>query len=497
MNSQSQELLRDYHENEEEEASNCLRQRAHRAIAPRSSSESSKAAASASPTSSPTCSRVLRPLSALSGHLLRPPFLCSLLAFHPHFLVSLLVHALSSFDDDPIARQVVHLVSALCESAAASLSADFVARVSDRLSSGALAWSLRHLYTLHCLGILLNCQQNNPYAHIREKYGLITNLVEGLQLPSEEIRGEILFVLYKVSVLQYASEVGIGTDFLFAFCPKLLRLSLEALMKTQSDVVRLNCVAFLTMLAQRRLFGAAYAVLVDLNSNGSSKDATLCLPSDPIDFLILLEQKNSRNLELSSCQSAISLISYTSSLYDERLADDKLVLASLEKYILWLFQQEKLSTPLSYQLLKFSGKNIANGIIVHGKNSHMVNVNLIAELIAGGDNHGSTLLVSLLTQLLEKGHENDIISEVNLVATIVNIFPIASDQLCLHVHHEILSDDECCLAVTMKLINIITTRAADGWNQECLLAIGILCLILHHSSNEVLVGANFPTRIFA
>ncbi|CAL8992252.1 unnamed protein product [Prunus brigantina] len=188
--------------------------------------------------------------------------------------------------------------------------------VSDSLSSGALAWSRRHLYTLHCLGVLLNCQQNNPYAHIRDKYGLITNLVEGLQFPSEEIRGEILFVLYKVSVLQYASEVGVGTDFLFAFRPKLLSLSLEALMKTQSDDVRLNCVTFLTMLAQRGLFGAAYAV--DLNSNGSSKDATPCLPSDPIDFLILLEQKNSRNLELSSCQSAISLISYTSSLYDER-----------------------------------------------------------------------------------------------------------------------------------------------------------------------------------
>ncbi|VVA38601.1 PREDICTED: PRD1 [Prunus dulcis] len=68
--------------------------------------------------------------------------------FHPHFLVSPLVHALSSFDDDPIARQVVHLISGLCDSAAASLSADFVARVSDRLSSGALAWSRRHLHTV-------------------------------------------------------------------------------------------------------------------------------------------------------------------------------------------------------------------------------------------------------------------------------------------------------------------------------------------------------------
>ncbi|CAB4263616.1 unnamed protein product [Prunus armeniaca] len=51
-------------------------------------------------------------------------------------------------DDDPIARQVVHLISVLCDSAAASLSADFVARVSDHLSSGALAWSRRHLYTV-------------------------------------------------------------------------------------------------------------------------------------------------------------------------------------------------------------------------------------------------------------------------------------------------------------------------------------------------------------
>ncbi|VVA36384.1 PREDICTED: PRD1 [Prunus dulcis] len=333
-------------------------------------------------------------------------------------------------------------------------------------------------------------------------------------------------------------------------------------------------------------------VLVGNDSGQPIRDATLCLPSDPIDLLFLLGQKNSRNLELSSCQSAILLILYTSSLYDERLADDKLVLASLEQYILvnssdlqggstdpstvmrlvylyglyrglakvsyqipyspeaerilfkilsenewdlpsarihpislkWLFQQEKLSTPLSYQLLKFCGNNIGNGIIVHGKNSHMVNINSIAELIAGGDNHGATLLVSLLTQLLEKeGHEHGIISVVHLVGTIIDIFPVASDQLWLHgigsalrnlfcestytqspqistpvlvlifkilcsVHHGTLSDDECWLAVTMKLINIITTRAADGWNQECLIVTGILCLILHHSSNEVLIA---------
>lgn len=58
---------------------------------------------------------------------------------------------------------------------------------------------------------------------------------------SEEIRGEILFALYKVSMFQYASEDGDGTDVLLAFCPKLLHLVVDALIKTQVDDVRLNC----------------------------------------------------------------------------------------------------------------------------------------------------------------------------------------------------------------------------------------------------------------
>lgn len=59
---------------------------------------------------------------------------------------------------------------------------------------------------------------------------------------SEEIRGEILFVLYKISILQYADKDDAATDVLYPFCPKLLQLSLETLVKTQSDDVRLNCV---------------------------------------------------------------------------------------------------------------------------------------------------------------------------------------------------------------------------------------------------------------
>lgn len=48
------------------------------------------------------------------------------------------------------------------------------------------------------------------------------------------------------------------------------------------------------------------------------RDAALHLPTDPIDLLFLLGQKSSNNVELFSCQSAVLLILFTSSLYDDR-----------------------------------------------------------------------------------------------------------------------------------------------------------------------------------
>ncbi|PON95525.1 Armadillo-type fold containing protein [Trema orientale] len=219
-------------------------------------------------------------LSQLSIALSQPPFLRSLLAFHPLLLISPLVSALSSFDDAPIASQVTDLVAALCRASAdsSSVHGSFVARVSDRLSSGALGWSRRQVFMLHCFGILLKCEKDNPYVHIKDKYGLVSNLVGGLQLPSEEIRGEILFVLYRLSVLQDDD----GVDILPTFCPKLLHLSLEALVKTQIDDVRLNCVALLTVLAQRGLFVNAFTVDTISMYSGEA-DSLMQMTEDGID----------------------------------------------------------------------------------------------------------------------------------------------------------------------------------------------------------------------
>lgn len=97
--------------------------------------------------SSPTI-HVSYALSQLSCSLSIPQFLHSIVTFHPHFLVSPLVASLSSFDDEPIAEQLVHLIINLSASSDPSVCREFVARVSDRVSSGALGWSSRQLHSV-------------------------------------------------------------------------------------------------------------------------------------------------------------------------------------------------------------------------------------------------------------------------------------------------------------------------------------------------------------
>ncbi|XP_078433668.1 protein PUTATIVE RECOMBINATION INITIATION DEFECT 1-like [Wolffia australiana] len=195
-------------------------------------------------------------------------FARELRAVHGHLLVLPLVHVLSSYDDEPLARQTLDLVSDLCDNSrdrdrrapCESLTRDFVARIADRLSSGALAWSRRQLFMLHCLGVLLDRGgASNPSSYIRNKADLVQNLVTGLRLPSEEIRGEILFVLYKLFSADDRNYEDNDHDdddaleeYLVGF--KLMRLSLEVLLKTQNDDVRTNCIAFLTVLVRRGCF---------------------------------------------------------------------------------------------------------------------------------------------------------------------------------------------------------------------------------------------------
>ena len=66
---------------------------------------------------------------------------------HSHFLVSPLLKALSSFDDQPIANQLINLILKL-SSESESFSAHFVATLSHHLASRALAWTRPQLFTV-------------------------------------------------------------------------------------------------------------------------------------------------------------------------------------------------------------------------------------------------------------------------------------------------------------------------------------------------------------
>ncbi|CAO2831412.1 unnamed protein product [Amaranthus hypochondriacus] len=202
-------------------------------------------------------------ISQLYHAISQPSFLSPLLSFHFHIILSPLIYSLSSFDDEQIAKQVIDVVSQLSDSGGFSVSGDFVAKIADVLTSGELTWSRRQVYSLHCLGVLLT-RQEDTYACIKYKSSLINNLIMGLKLPSDDIRGEIMFVLYKICIIQHSSKDNEGADVLFEYCSIILRLSLDALMKTQRDDVRLNCLALLKALGQRGYLSNAFSSEFDM-----------------------------------------------------------------------------------------------------------------------------------------------------------------------------------------------------------------------------------------
>ena len=62
-----------------------------------------------------------------------------------------------------------------------------------------------------------------------------------------------MFVLYKICIVQHSSKDDEGADVLFEYCSIILHLSLDALMKTQRDDVRLNCLG-LSLISENHLY---------------------------------------------------------------------------------------------------------------------------------------------------------------------------------------------------------------------------------------------------
>lgn len=150
----------------------------------------------------------------------------------------------------------------------------------------------------------------------------------------------------------------------------------------------------------------------------------------------------------------------------------------------WLFQQESITESLCHQILKFCRNyNLEGDAMINGSSNQTVNVQTLAELVSIEDNYGARIFVCILAQLAEEdGQEHDIISVLNLMATMIHLCPAASNQLSLHeigtairtqcfstttfmpililvfstlssVHPKTLSTDQSWVAVTMKVSN--------------------------------------------
>ncbi|GLJ47067.1 hypothetical protein SUGI_0993670 [Cryptomeria japonica] len=185
---------------------------------------------------------------------------------HRHFLVSPLSLAVCSASDQTLANDITNVITKLCTitvtnstidgNAGNVLVQDFIHHLLQYLASSALTWTPTLTYVLHCLGLLLELHCNSCNAvpnSLRNQKVFMSNLISGLHLPGDEIRGEILFVLYKLLNLED------GLKELLPFCPHLTHLAIEVLLKTESDELRTNCLAVLIIMARQEVFHISFA----------------------------------------------------------------------------------------------------------------------------------------------------------------------------------------------------------------------------------------------
>ncbi|PKU63325.1 Protein PRD1 [Dendrobium catenatum] len=89
----------------------------------------------------------------------------------------------------------------------------------------------------------------------------------------------------------------------------------------------------------------------------------------------------------------------------------------------WLFQQERIMTYLSNQILKFCRLSRANEsqLIVYPYGSQTMKMQLISALVVSGDNYVAQLLVSLMIELQGDGGEDDMICVLNTMTEILSL----------------------------------------------------------------------------
>jgi len=176
--------------------------------------------------------------------------------------------------------------------------------------------------------------------------------------------------------------------------------------------------------------------------------------------------------------------------------------------------------PLAFHMLNFCKTFCEDETIMLSNNSQLVDIQMVAELVLSGETVISFLLVSLLNQIVKEGTEDEVFSVVRVIAEIITISPCTSDQFiscgivnsfhgiyclpycsriqtaCSHLIFNILcsasaltfAQENEWLLLTVKLLEFINSGIDyTSSNQEHKILIGVLCFVLHHSANKVLV----------
>ena len=94
----------------------------------------------------------------------------------------------------------------------------------------------------------------------------------------------------------------------------------------------------------------------------------------------------------------------------------------------WLFQKGELMEPLALQMLNFCRNFSEDKTVVLPNSSHLVDIQMVAELVFSGETSLSSLLVSLLDQIIKDGREDEVFSVLSVIAEILVISPCSSDQ---------------------------------------------------------------------
>ncbi|KAJ7513896.1 hypothetical protein O6H91_23G018900 [Diphasiastrum complanatum] len=200
---------------------------------------------------------------------------CSSFLQHRHFLVPSLSEALYRCTDEGLAEAIMEAIQRLCRLASGDtiLLNDFIAHLSLQLASQVLVWSCGQRFVLHSLGSLIDLHGRHAVylpEVLRAPEFFLSNLLSGLRLPGDDIRGEILFVLYKLSSLQE------GINELLKYCPQCIHLAVNALLKTEDDELRTNGIAFLSVMAQSSVYDIGLVLDDEISSQEFSETATTC-----------------------------------------------------------------------------------------------------------------------------------------------------------------------------------------------------------------------------